>query len=281
MYISDELIDKFIKEDVPYIDLTTLILGIGRQKGKMQFFSRENAVLCGTEEAEKIFNKLNIDLIKIKPSGSSVKKNEIFLEGKGSAKDLHMAWKVCQNIIDYSSGIATKTKKLVDKAANVNSNISIITTRKSIPGTKELAIKAVVSGGGFPHRLGLSETILIFKQHLNFLGGIHELAKILKKIKCKACEKKVIAEVDSLDCAIELCKNGIDGIQFDKVPCDKLMENVNILKNINPSIVVLAAGGINEKNIEDYAKTGVDAIVTTCVYYAKPIDIGCKIEPFY
>lgn len=281
MYISDELIDKFIKEDVPYIDLTTLILGIGRQKGKMQFFSRENAVLCGTEEAEKIFNKLNIDLIKIKPSGSSVKKNEIFLEGKGSAKDLHMAWKVCQNIIDYSSGIATKTKKLVDKAANVNSNVSIITTRKSIPGTKELAIKAVVSGGGFPHRLGLSETILIFKQHLNFLGGIHELAKILKKIKCKACEKKVIAEVDSLDCAIELCKNGIDGIQFDKVPCDKLMENVNILRNINPSIVVLAAGGINEKNIEDYAKTGVDAIVTTCVYYAKPIDIGCKIEPFY
>lgn len=281
MYISDELIDKFIKEDVPYIDLTTLILGIGKQKGKMQFFSRENAVLCGTEEAEKIFNKLNIDLIKIKPSGSSVKKNEIFLEGKGSAKDLHMAWKVCQNIIDYSSGIATKTKKLVDKAANVNSNISIITTRKNIPGTKELAIKAVVSGGGFPHRLGLSETILIFKQHLNFLGGIHELAKILKKIKCKACEKKVIAEVDSLDYAIELCKNGIDGIQFDKVPCDKLMENVNILKNINPSIVVLAAGGINEKNIGDYAKTGVDAIVTTCVYYAKPIDIGCKIEPFY
>ncbi|OAA93436.1 ModD protein [Clostridium coskatii] len=279
MYISDELIDKFIKEDVPYIDLTTLVLEIGNKKGKIQFFSREEAVICGTEEAARIFHKLNIELTKIKSSGSLVNKNEVFLEGKGSASDLHMAWKICQNIIDYSSGIATKTKKLVDKAANINSDISVITTRKNIPGTKELAIKAVVSGGGFPHRLGLSETILIFKQHLNFLGGIHELAKMIKKIKGKVCEKKVIAEVDSLKDAVELCKNGIDGIQFDKVPCNKLKENISILRNISPSMVILAAGGINESNIEDYVETGIDAVVTTCVYYAKPIDIGCKIEP--
>jgi molybdenum transport protein len=54
MYISDELIDRFFKEDVPYIDLTTLVLGIGGQKGTIQFFSREDAVLCGTEEVIKI-----------------------------------------------------------------------------------------------------------------------------------------------------------------------------------------------------------------------------------
>lgn len=102
---------------------------------------------------------------------------------------------------------------------------------------------------------------------------------MIKKVKAKACEKKVIAEVESLDEAIELCKNGIDGLQFDKIPCDILRENVSILRDINPSIIILAAGGINENNIHDYAKTGVDAIVTTSVYYAKPIDIGCKIEP--
>jgi len=65
MYISDELIDKFIKEDVPYIDLTTLVLEIGNKKGRIQFFSREDGVLCGTEEAAKIFSKLNIQLTKI------------------------------------------------------------------------------------------------------------------------------------------------------------------------------------------------------------------------
>ena len=277
MYISDELIDRFIKEDVPYIDLTTLVLGIGDQKGTIQFFSREEAVLCGTEEVIKIFNKLNIDLIKTYPSGTLIKKNEIFLEGKGNAEDLHMAWKVSQNILDYSSGIATKMKKLVDKVSLINPNLHVITTRKVIPGTKELTIKAVLAGGGFPHRLGLSETILIFKQHLNFLGGIGELTKILKSVKSKACEKKVIAEIETLEQAIDLCKNGIDGLQFDKVPYDELKTNVDILRSINPSIIILASGGINESNIEEYAKTGVDAIVTTSVYNAKPIDIGCKI----
>lgn len=277
MYISDELIDRFIKEDVPYIDLTTLTLGISGQKGTIQFFTREEAVLCGTEEVAKIFNKLNIELFKTTPSGTFIKKGEVFLEGKGNAEDLHMAWKVSQNILDYSSGIATKTKILVDKVSETNPNLHIITTRKVVPGTKELAIKAVIAGGGFPHRLGLSETILIFKQHLNFLGGIDELIKIIESVKSKACEKKVIAEVENIEQAIILCKNGVDGIQFDKVPCNDLKSYVYTLRNINPSIVILASGGINESNVEDYAKTGANAIVTTSVYHAKPIDIGCKI----
>lgn len=277
MYISDELIDRFIKEDVPYIDLTTLALGISDQKGTIQFFTREDAVLCGTEEVGKIFNRLNIELIKSKPSGTLIKKGEVFIEGKGNAEDLHIAWKVSQNILDYSSGIATKTRKLVDKISEINPNLHIITTRKVIPGTKELAIKAVVAGGGFPHRLGLSETILIFKQHLNFLGGIDELIKILESVKSKACEKKVIAEVENIKQAIALCENGIDGIQFDKVSYNELKKYVDKLRNINPSIVILASGGINESNIEQYAKTGANAIVTTSVYHAKPIDIGCKI----
>jgi len=278
MYISDELIDRFIREDIPYIDLTTLVLGISGHIGTIQFFSREDAVLCGTEEVIRIFNKLNIDLIKSCPSGTLIKKNEVFLEGTGSAENLHMAWKVAQNILDYSSGIATQTRKLVDKVSIINPDLHIITTRKAIPGTKELAIKAVIAGGGFPHRLGLSETILIFKQHLNFLGGIEELIKILKSVKAKVCEKKVIAEVENLEQAIVLCENGIDGVQFDKVSYAELKSHVTILKNINSSVVILAAGGINESNIQEYAQTGVDAIVTTSVYHAKPIDIGCRIS---
>lgn len=89
--------------------------------------------------------------------------------------------------------------------------------------------------------------------------------------------KKVIAEVENLDQAINLCKSGIAGIQFNKVPYDELKNHVSILRNINPSISILASGDINENNIEDYAKTGINAIVTTSAYYAKVIDIGCKI----
>lgn len=279
MYISEELIDRFIKEDVPYIDLTTLALGINGQRGRIQFFSRESAVACGMEEVIKILNRLNIDVTKTCSSGSIIEKDQIFLEGEGNSEDLHMAWKVSQNILEYSSGIATKTKKLVEKVSRVNPNVQVTATRKIIPGTKELSVKAVIAGGGFPHRLGLSETILIFKQHLNFLGGVEGLIKILKNVKTRACEKKIIAEVENLNQAVQLCKNGIDGIQFDKISWNELKSHVHILRDIDPYITILAAGGINESNIVEYAKTGVDAIVTSSMYYAGPIDIGCRIVP--
>ncbi len=80
----------------------------------------------------------------------------------GDVENLHIAWKVCQNIIDNFSGIATKTRRIIDEVSSVNPDITVITTRKSMPGTRELSTKAVIAGGVFPHRLGLSETILGF-----------------------------------------------------------------------------------------------------------------------
>ncbi|GIM27779.1 ModD protein [Clostridium polyendosporum] len=277
MYITDQAIENFIKEDVPYIDLTTAILEIGAQEGRIQFISREEAVLCGSEEVTRIFDKLNIKTKKCLPSGTLLKPNVPFIEGEGNAENLHMAWKVSLNILEYCSGIATKTKKLVDKAKEINPNISIVTTRKSFPGTKELAIKSIISGGAYPHRIGLSETILIFEQHINFIGGIDNLVNMISKIKSSACEKKIIVEVESLDNALKLCMAGVDGIQFDKIAPYDLKDYVSRIKNINPHITTIAAGGINENNIADYAQTGVDAIATTSVYFSKPIDMSAKI----
>lgn len=277
IYTSDETIDRYIKEDVPYGDLTTWVLGIGGCEGRLQFFSREEAVLCGTEEVIRIFGKLNIKPVKHLPSGAAIAKNEVFIEAVGTADNLHKAWKISQNILEYCSGIATRTKKLVDKARNVNPKISVVTTRKVFPGTKELAVKAVLAGGGMPHRLGLSETVLIFKQHLNFIGGLEELSNRIDDIRSKACEKKVIVEVESLEDAIKVSKAGVDGIQFDKVSPEIIKNYVRLIKDIDSRIIVLAAGGINENNVEEYAGTGADAIVTTSVYFGKPVDLGCRM----
>lgn len=95
MYISDELIDRFIKEDVPYIDLTTLALGINNQKGIIEFFTREDAILCGTEEVIKIFNKLNIELLNAQSSGTLIKNFRryafLYNDYKNSLKK-HLRW---------------------------------------------------------------------------------------------------------------------------------------------------------------------------------------------
>jgi molybdenum transport protein len=277
LYISDNLLERIILEDVPYIDLTTLLLEIGGKTGRISFFVREDAVLAGTEEVVRLCRKLNLQTGCFLPSGTRVTPGEVVLEAEGRAADLHLAWKVSLNILEYCSGIATRTNKLVQAGRRVNPRISIVTTRKIFPGTKELAIRAVVAGGGFPHRLGLSETVLIFRQHLNFLGGLEGLLSILDHLRSKAGEKKIIVEAEGRAEATRLCRAGVDGIQFDKVPPGELRGIVAEMRSINPAVLLLAAGGVNQDNVEEYAATGVDVIVTTSVYFGKPVDIGARI----
>jgi molybdenum transport protein len=278
IYISDDTIDRFIKEDVPYIDLTTFVLDIDQAPGRIKFTSRENAVLAGIEEVIRILEKLSIRVVRSSHSGTVVQKADTFLEGEGNAGSLHAAWKVSLNILEYCSGIATRTRRMVETAGRVSPDIAVLATRKSFPGTKELAIKAVVAGGGLPHRLGLSETILIFRQHVNFLGGYQNLAEMLGRLKARACEKKIIIEVDSIETARKLAEGGADGLQFDKMEAEVLRTGIEIIRGINPHIVIIAAGGINEGNIGEYAAAGVDAIATSSMYFGKPADIGVTIE---
>ena len=163
---------------------------------------------------------------------------------------------------------------MVDKVKAVNPEMTVLATRKSFPGTKELSIKAILAGGAIPHRLGLSETILIFKQHLAFLGDINDLARVIRQNKAYTCEKKIIVEVETLDDARLLIEAGVSGLQFDKLPANDLKLIVAQIRGINPNIVLLGAGGINGDNIEEFAHTGIDAAVTTAMYFGKPSDIG-------
>ncbi|MGI6120610.1 MAG: ModD protein [Desulfosporosinus sp.] len=277
MYFADESVDRWIKEDVPYLDLTSFILDISGKKGKIEFNCREDAVVCGTEEVIRIFDKLKIKLLRYLPSGSKVGPQTSIIEGEGNAEDLYQAWKVSMNILEYASGIASRTNRILNKARRVNPKINIFTTRKVFPGTKELAIKAVLAGGGLPHRLGLSETILIFKQHLNLIGGVDGLVLNLDELKAKACEKKVVVETETLEEALLLSRAGVDGLQFDKMSPPELSTVVKAIRADNHNIVLLAAGGINEANSYAYAETGVDGLVTSAVYFGKPVDMGTRI----
>lgn len=278
MLFRSEEIERLIEEDVPYFDLTGHILGIGSQKGQICYFTREAAVACGTEEVVQIFNRLGIETVESVSSGTAVDAGSTLIYGRGAAESMHVAWKVSQNILDHCSGIATRTKQLVEKVHSINPGLTVLTTRKGFPGTKKLAVKSILSGGALPHRLGLSETVLVFRQHLNFIGGEEAFLQKLPKIKEECCEKRIIVEAVDLIQARNFCAAGADGIQFDKLPPDKLQSAAASLKEMYPEIVLLAAGGINLDNAEQFASARIDGIVTTSLYSAPPIDIGVRIE---
>lgn len=277
MYIADSYLEQLIREDVPDIDLTTHLLGIGAREGCIEYFTRDAALLCGTEEAERIYRMLGAERIEIEPSGTQLSPGDVFMRVWGRAEVLHMGWKCCLNIFEYYSALATKTRTMVDAAHEGNPRCEVLTTRKRMSGTKPLGTKALLVGGSFPHRLGLSETVLIFAQHVAFYeGGIDALVADIPEIKARCCEKKLFIEADAADAA-RFAEAGADGIQLDKVPADELAPLVQQLKAINPQVTVIAAGGVNLQNAREYAATGVDGIATTCLHFAKPLDMSARM----
>lgn len=186
--------DALVTEDVPYIDLTCEILGIDDQSGQMEYFTREDCVLAGTEVALRIMAKLGCEVVQSVPSGQCVEAGGTFMTVRGRAADLHAAWKVCLNVFDHCSAVATKTRAMVDAAHAQNPHCEVLTTRKSMPGAKDLLTLAVMAGGAFPHRLGLSETVLVFDHHLTLFGGFDAFVDRLPDIRSRCIEKKLFVE---------------------------------------------------------------------------------------
>ncbi|MDR1548682.1 MAG: ModD protein [Hungatella sp.] len=278
MFFTCAEIDHFIEEDVPYMDLTSHLLGLAERPGTITYFTRERGVVCGTEVVEQMFRRLDIRTEEIIASGERMEAGCVLISGSGSARQLHTVWKAAQNVLDHCSGIATKTRNMVDAVQSVNKNMMVLTTRKSFPGAKKLSIHAILSGGAIPHRLGLSETVLIFEQHVSMLGGYEELKKMLPDMKKQCPEKKILIETNDPESAGEFLSLGADGIQFDKMSPKDINHAAASIKQHYPQSILLAAGGIHPGNAIEYANTGVDGIVTTSLYTASPLDIGVKIS---
>lgn len=275
--ISDARIEEFIAEDVPYIDLTCEVLGIGDEPGEMDYFTREDCVLAGVDVARRMAGKLGCEVVEARRDGERVAAGETFFRLRGAAADLHATWKVCLNVFDHCSAVATKTRAMVDAAHAVNPHCEVLTTRKSQPGAKDLFTLAVMAGGAFPHRLGLSETVLVFDHHFTFCGGFDAFVEHLPTIKARCIEKKLFVEAGPERARI-LARAGVDGIQFDKVAVDELTPLVAELRTAYPHLTLIAAGGVNPDNAAAYAATGVDGLATTAPFAAKPLDMSVRMR---
>lgn len=277
--LSDEDIERFLHEDVPYGDLTTTLLEIGAQPGRMTFATRHETVICCTEEAARLLERVGCRVVSCEPSGTVLPAEQSLLVAEGEAGRLHAGWKVALNLLESASGIATRTKALMREAQAANPEIEVVATRKVFPGTKSVAVKAVYAGGAMPHRLGLSESILVFAHHASFLESDDELLRRLPELRRKAKEKKVSVEVTDRESALATAQAGAEILQIDKMGPEDLRSLVPLLREAAPTLVIAAAGGINETNAREYASTGVDLLVTSAMYWGKPADIAVTMEP--
>ena len=171
--LDDNELQRILNEDVRFGDLTTSAMGIGDFPGRMTFSARSEMTVCCAEEAERMLVMAGCVCSRARKRGTRVEADALLLETEGRAAALHRVWKTAQTLIEYASGIATATAKIVMAAHAQSAGLPVACTRKNFPGTRAIAAMAIAAGGATAHRLGLSETLLVFAEHRAFLPGDH------------------------------------------------------------------------------------------------------------
>ena len=280
---SDSWLEGLLADDCPGLDLTVELLGIGTAQGTMRFAPKGDCVISGVEQAELLLRKCGLSVSRTAANGQRLLAGQACLAAKGTAAALHRSWKLSQTLMEYMSGIATRCAHMMEQARSVNPSVRVAVTRKNFPGAKAVCLEAAMNGGAIVHRQNLSDSILIFEQHRAFLPGapqtsLRNVAAMMEKLRARAPEHKISAEVDSLEQAMLVAEAGIDIVQCEKFACELLAETVGSLRAVRDDIVILAAGGINGDNAAQFAATGVDVLVTSWPFFGKPADIKVIME---
>jgi len=274
---TNEELFALVSDDVPYLDLTTHLQEKNNIKAKLELFTREDLVLSCTEESKKIAELYDCVVSHFLPSKTRVKKGDKIFEIVSSYENIHKIWRSVQLIIEYSSKIATYTNMMKNEIETVNSSCQLLSTRKSFPFAKKLCIKSVLVGGGFIHRLNLSESILFFANHRVVYKDDLEFYSNIKTFKEKMPEKKVVVESSTYEDSKELLNFGVDVLQLDKMSIEDIIKVVELRNKSFANRQIICSGGINLKNAKIYAKTGIDAIVTSSMYISGMADIKSRV----
>jgi nicotinate-nucleotide pyrophosphorylase (carboxylating) len=262
--ISKNLVKQAMSEDLkPSGDITTKLIK-DNKKINAKIISNQNCVVGGLVFAKEAF-KYSDKKVSFKTKtkdGKKIKKGKVVAIVYGKAKGILKSERVALNFLSLISGVATTTKKFVDKVRG--KSCKICCTRKTSPNLRLIQKYGVKLGGGFNHRFNLSDEILIKDNHIAIDGNIRELVK--RAIKNKK-GKKITVEVDSLN---QLKK--IIGLKFDRILFDN-MSLKNLKKGIKLSNKIYeteASGGVTLKNVRKIASTEVERISVGKITHSAP-----------
>lgn len=277
--LADPALQLLLNEDVPFGDVTTEALGIGAALGELTFLARRPMVVCGTEEAARLFELSGASASVALPSGSQASANTELLIAKGEASALLLAWKVAQNLVEWTSGIASAAARLVAAVRQAGHSVPVACTRKAFPGTRYLSSKAVVAGGATLHRLGLSESLLVFPEHRVFLKDQPRALEWLGDVRAKERERRLTVEVTTIEQACALAAAGAEALQLEHLSAAAVAECRALLGTLGLRPLLLVAGGVTEANAGDYARAGADVLVSSAPYQALPADVKVLVRP--
>jgi nicotinate-nucleotide pyrophosphorylase (carboxylating) len=275
--VDVESLLNFIREDAPFGDVTSDSI-IPDCDCTARISIEQPAVVAGLEEASALFRYFDVAVDQAVPDGTPVHRGDTLLCLQGPAKPILLVERTALNIIGRMSGIATATRRFVGSVQAVNPACRVAATRKTCPGMRELDKKAVVLGGGDPHRMNLSDGILIKDNHLALVS----LDEAIANAQSRAPHRDIEAEVESADDAVRAAEAGCDIIMFDNMTLQQVKESLEALirHGAREQVTIEISGGIDEDNVVQYAALGVDMIsIGALTHSVKNIPVHLEILP--
>lgn len=264
-----------LREDDPFWDLTSVI--VPNEYGEACVRVKEDCVVAGMEEVTELLRLLGLEFTVLRGDGNVAKAGDCVLIIRGQKPDLLKVERVVLNVLMRASGIATMTRRILERARNVNPRVRVAATRKTTPFLRYLEKKAVAIGGGDPHRFSLSDAVLIKDNHIRAVGSL-EKAIILARER-SPFTVKIEVEVETVEDAIKAAELGVDIIMLDNMkPSDvaKVHEEL-VRRGLRDRIILEASGGINEDNVVEYARY-VDVVsIGALTHSYKSIDMSMDL----
>jgi nicotinate-nucleotide pyrophosphorylase (carboxylating) len=271
-----EIIRLALAEDIAGGDHTSLATIPSDAIGQAKLIIKEKGVLAGIPYAREVFRQVDplLTMDCFLAEGAVIQPGDIAFMVAGSSLSILKAERLVLNIMQRLSGIATHTHHLVTLISGFPAKI--LDTRKTTPLLREMEKYAVRTGGGFNHRMGLYDMIMIKDNHVDYAGGIFQaIDRVHQYLAEKTLNLKIEIEVRNFaELEQVLSKGGVDRIMLDNFTP---LHMASAIEKINHRYETEASGGITEDNIREFAATGVDYIsVGALTHHVNSLDMSLK-----
>ncbi len=280
-YLID-IVDRAMTEDVEEGDITTASTIRPDARGQAVIMARQNGLVSGLDAAALVFYRLDpeSELLTDLVEGSPITEGDEVFAIKGTLGALLTGERTALNFLMHLSGIATLTSRYVKQVSHTSCRI--LDTRKTLPGLRLLEKRAVASGGGHNHRLGLFDMILIKDNHIDAAGSIGHAVEGAYDYKTRQglTAIKIEVETRTLDEVRQAVHLPVDRVMLDNFSVLDCAKAVQLIRSVKPEMEIEASGNVKLDNVRAYAETGIDFIsIGAITHSADWLDMSMKITP--
>jgi nicotinate-nucleotide pyrophosphorylase (carboxylating) len=268
----DEEIKRFLEEDLGAGDITTNATVPEDHLSLAEIFSKEDGVLAGQVFAKKVFQALDKDIHyeEIKKDGEQVRKGDVVTRIRGRTRAILTGERVALNLLQRLSGIAATTRRFADAAGNTG--VKILDTRKTSPGLRVMEKYAVRMGGGYNHRLNLSEMALIKENHIAVAGSLKEAVRRVRMTSGVFIE----VEVKNMTELRDALEEGVDRIMLDNWDVQGIAEAVSLVQKRIP---IEVSGNMTLERTRQISPMGIDFISVGAITHSfKSLDLSLLVK---